>query len=266
MSLGRTAPCALVAPNVTIMYASVVHSNSTMLRYNGQFPTSATFNPWVLDEDTEQPFHNILQAIGASIRVELGNPNMNNFILNPSFLNNSITPKFPSNRWKPDIVYQDYSTLYDSWANVTPAFKAYLPVKTPGPAIIQVVYPCRIQKRKSTGSLFVAVLVATLSMFSTAWALFMLIATIIAKRADPVSGTSHIFICNKCCIEFLLRVAGNRCNWHCSRHRSSVDRSWFDVELHAANVSRTSGSHTYAPVESSSPTESRKLGGGKVLF
>jgi hypothetical protein len=159
-----------------------------MFRYNGQFPASPTFNPWVLDEDTELPLHNLLQAIHACIRIELGNPTQNNLILSPSFLNNSIAQKFPSNRWKPDIVYKDYSTLYDLWANPPPSFKSYLPANISGPANIQVVYPCRFQKRKSTGYFFVSVLVATLSMFSTGWALFMLIATFIAKRADPVDG------------------------------------------------------------------------------
>jgi len=239
MSLGGTAACALAAPNATIMFATVVYSNSTMLRYNGLLPASAAFNPWVLDDDVEGPLHNLLQAIHACIRVELGNPSLNNFIVNPSFLNNSIIPKFPSNRWKPDIAYQDYSTLYDLWANPSPSFKSYLPVNISGPANIQVVYPCRFQKRKSTGPFIVSVLVATLSMFSTCWALFMWVAAIIAKRADPVDGMSHIPIrTNDAVLNFLLPMAGNRCEWHCTRHRSFVEPSHFDSRAAMAEYTR----------------------------
>ena len=190
MSLGGTTPCSLATPNVTIIYAAAVYSNSTLLQYDGRFPTNATVNPWVLDEDNELPIYNLLQAIYACIRVELGNPSSNNFILNPSFLNNSITRKFPATRWNPDSGNQDYSILYHAWADPDPILKGYLPVTTSGPANIQLVYPCRFHQHKSIGSLFVSVLVATLSMFSTGWALFILTAGVLAKRADPVDGTS----------------------------------------------------------------------------
>lgn len=192
MSLGETAPCAPAAPNLTITSASVVYSNSSILMYDGQEPIDATINPWVLDDDIEQPLYNLLQAVDACIGVELGNPRPNNFILNPSFLNNTIIQKFPTTRWNPDIDYENYSGLYHGWAQPDPIFKSYLPVNTSGPANIQVVYPCQFQKPKSPGSLFVSVLVATLGMFSTGWALFILIASTLAKQTDPVGGTSHL--------------------------------------------------------------------------
>jgi hypothetical protein len=160
--------------------------------YDGHFPINATVNPWVLDDDTEQPLHNLLQAVDACIGVELGNPRPNNFILNPSFLNNSIIQKFPTTRWNADIDDENYSNLYHGWAHPDPILKSYLPVNTSGPANIQAVYPCQFQKRKSLGSLFVSVLVATLGMFSTGWALFIMTASTLAKRMDPAGGTSHL--------------------------------------------------------------------------
>jgi len=191
MSLGMTAPCALTAPNLSIIYASIVYSNSTILMYDGHFPINATVNPWVLDDDTEQPLHNLLQAVAACIGVELGNPRPNNFILNPSFLNNTIIPNFPTTQWNADIPDEIYSSLYYGWAHPDPILESYLPVDTSGPANIQAVYPCQFQKRKSPGALFVSVLVATLGMFSTGWAVFILIASALAKRTDPEGVTSH---------------------------------------------------------------------------
>ena len=191
VSVGGTAPCSLAAPNVTIAYASVVYPNSTILMYDGHLPINATANPWVLDDIFEQPLHNLLQAVDACIGVELGNPRPNNFILNPSFLNNTITSKFPTTRWNADIDYENYSWLYHGYAKPDPILKSYLPVNTSGPANIQALYACQFQKRKSLGPLFVSVLVATLGMFSTGWALFILIASALAKGTDPSGGTSH---------------------------------------------------------------------------
>jgi len=223
--------CQDAAPNANIKYASVVYSNSTMRQNNVQFPASAASNSWVLDEDTEQPLHNLLQAIHACMRVELGNTHRNNFILNPSFINNTITAKFPSNKWKPDVIYKDYSTLYDLWAKPPPSFQeSYLPVTLPGPANIRVVYPCRFQKRKSSGAFFVSVLVATSSMFSAGWALFMLIATFFAKRAD-LDGGMYSYWHKRYCIEFFPSTSGNQCDGHCSRHWSNIGPIWSEGEL-----------------------------------
>ena len=191
MSVGGTAPCSLVAPNLTIVSASVIYPNSTIRGYDSDSPINATTNPWVLDDIFKQPLYNLLQAVYACIGVELGNPRQNNFILNPSFLNNTITSKFPTTRWNADIDYENYSNLYFGWAQPDAELKSYLPVNTSGPANIQALYACQIQKRKSLGPLFVSVLVATLGMFSTGWALFILIASALAKRTDPEGGTSH---------------------------------------------------------------------------
>jgi hypothetical protein len=191
MSVGETAPCSLAAPNLTIVSASAVYPNSTLREYDGDFPINATTNPWVLDDIFEQPLYNLLQAVDACIGVELGNPRPNNFILNPSFLNNTITRKFPTTRWNADVGHEDYSLLYHEWAQPDAELKSYLPVNISGPANIQTLYACQLQKRKSPGPLFVSVLVATLGMFSTGWAFFLLIASALAKRTDPAGGTSH---------------------------------------------------------------------------
>jgi hypothetical protein len=119
----------------------------------------------------------------AAIRVDLGNPSLNNFILNPSALNGTIFETFPVTPYN-QAQSSTTSTLYYQWHNPSPALQAYLPINMSGPAQIEVAYPCRFQQRKPLGSLVVSVLVATLSMFSSAWAVFILAATTFAKRSD----------------------------------------------------------------------------------
>ncbi|KAF8968029.1 hypothetical protein BDZ97DRAFT_1655514 [Flammula alnicola] len=188
MSLGPAAACAITAPKFAIRYAAAVYANASILQYDNNYAIDPVQNPWVLDADTEQPIVNLLQTIYASIRVDLGNPSLNNFILHPLFLNSTIIPVFPATRWNQDNSSRN-ATLYDGFAHLEPD----LSVNVSGPAHIQVVYPCRFQQRKSLGSLVISVLVATLSMFSSGWALFILIATALAKRADPLGTSAHCY-------------------------------------------------------------------------
>ena len=89
------------------------------------------------------------------------------------------------------IDYENYSGLYYGWAQPDPVLKSYPLVNTSGTANIQALYACQFQKCNSLGPLFVSVLVATLGMFLTGWALFILIASALAKWMDPASNTSH---------------------------------------------------------------------------
>jgi len=137
--------------------------------------------PYILNDDIEIPFYNLLQTVYAAIRVDMGNPSMNNFILNPSALNLTIYEKFPATANQDETT----STFYDQSSGNNPKSDLHLPINVPGPAQIQVVYTCRTQQRKSLGSLITSVLVATLSMFSIAWAAFISAATAFVKRTDP---------------------------------------------------------------------------------
>ena len=184
MSLGLASPCSISPPTLVITFAATAYPNATILQFDNFYPTDPVNNPYVLDADFERPFYNLLQAVYAAIRVDLGNPSLNNFILNPLALNGTIFEKFPATAYNQDQL-STTSTLFHQWHNPNPSLRAYLPVTVSGPAQIQVVYPCRFQQRKPLGSLVVSVLVATLSMFSSAWAVFILAATAFAKRIDP---------------------------------------------------------------------------------
>ena len=178
MSLGSSAACGLATPNFTIFSAGVVMSNLTFFQNTAPEPIT------VLDDNIKLPISNLLQTVYAIIRVELGNPSPNNFILHPNVTDSTIVSKFPAtllNQGGDALV----SGLYQEWTNPDPETKKYLPVNVSGPANIQVVYPCRFQQQKTPGQLFISVLVATLSMFSTGWAVFMVLAVYFVKRKGP---------------------------------------------------------------------------------
>jgi hypothetical protein len=223
MSLGLAALCSISPPKLVITAAAAVYANATILQFDNSYPIDPVDNPYVLDADLERPFYNLLQAVYAAIRIDLGNPSLNNFILNPLALNATIFEKFPTTAYNQDQL-STTSTLYYRWHNPDPGLQKYLPVSVSGPAQVQVVYPCRFQQRKPLGSLIVSVLVATLSMFSSAWAVFILAATAFAKRTDPACVFSPLIIFLLAYLEF----SANRCDGHCSRHRMTVEPSWFD--------------------------------------
>jgi hypothetical protein len=237
MSLGIAAPCAITPPKFAIPYAATVFANTTVQQFDISYPIDPVNNPYVLDANSEQPFFNLLQAVYAAIRVDLGNPSLNNFILNPLALNDTIFQTFPVTPYNQDQS-STTSTLYSQWHNPSPALQKYLPINVSGPAQIQVAYPCRFQQRKPLGSLVVSVLVATLSMFSSAWAVFIHLATTYAKGTDPAGIPLSLRI------PFLLaylELLANRCDGHCSRHRMTVEPSWFD-SYDAYGLQHTGGS------------------------
>jgi hypothetical protein len=125
--------------------------------------------------DIYAPIANIIQTIHAAVQIDLGNAQENNFLLNPSVLNTTLYSEFPAEILpKPTV-----STLYQhiSWKGRFIKF----PLKS---AKLQARYLCNLQQMKTPAQAFIAVLVATLSMFVSAWGLFMFLATYWAKRGN----------------------------------------------------------------------------------
>ena len=191
MSFGLNASCAINPPQFKIFLAATVFPNSTIHYYDSRVPLDPIWNPWVLDNDTELAVYNILQTVYAAVRIDLGNPSLNNFILYPAVMNGTIYPTFPITPSNGEA-YSN-STLYSTLISPFPWLQQNLPMTLSGPATIQVVYPCQFQQRKAPGALVISVLVATLSMFSTGWAVYMLLATTFAKRHNP-TGSFILFI------------------------------------------------------------------------
>ena len=191
ISLGLNASCAINPPQFNIPAAAIVFPNSTIQSYSNNSPVIPIWNPWVFDNDTQLPLYNLIQTVYAAIRIDLGNPSSNNFILYPAAMNGTISPTFPLTPANGEAFSN--SSIYMDLTEPFPWLKRHLPVTVSGPAVIQLVYLCRFQQRKSLGQLIIAVLVADLSMFSGGWTVFMLIATAVAKRNNP-SGPFIYFL------------------------------------------------------------------------
>jgi hypothetical protein len=124
--------------------------------------------------------YNLLQTIHASVRIDLGNPSQNNFFLNSSMVNDTLFSTINST----NSTNPTNSILYFSITNLNQSeVEKRIATLTPeGPATIQVLYQCRLQQAKPIGSAIISVLVATLSMFSTAWAIFMFVSSQYAEH------------------------------------------------------------------------------------
>ena len=180
-SLGPNASCGIKAPSYLISASTLVYPNGTLSEYSASSPVDDT-NQFNIDDDIAGPLKNIIRIIHDAARIDLGIDSPNNLILHSEVANASLVTTFPKTILNP--TNDTSASLLLDWINPTSAMKPYLPVNVSGEAELQVVYLCRLQQRKAAGQLFISVLVATLSMFSSGWALFLSVATIIAKRQD----------------------------------------------------------------------------------
>jgi hypothetical protein len=187
-SLGVADPCAIKPHPIHIDRVTTVFPNGSFNSFDAYLPPSNTNKQLIKFEWTAR-ISNLIQVIVASIRIDLGNPSPNNFFLHPSALNGALSSIFPPigpTNSTDSLLYQ---------ANVHPeiyGIQGMIPLTLAGPAKIQVVFLCRFQQRKAFGSLFISVLVATLSMFASGWALFMLLAGIWVKRSSETGKTRHL--------------------------------------------------------------------------
>jgi len=175
--LGTKAPCASNPPPVNITSSLVTVFNGTSFHYTSGKNSSA-----IDGSNIYAPMANIIQTIHAAVQIDLGNPHENNFLLNPSVLSTTLYSEFSVALLpKPTV-----STLYQFIYNFS-TVPTTLPLKVEGPAKLEARYLCRLQQMKGPAQAFIAVLVATLSMFTSGWGLVMLLATYWAKR-DNDSG------------------------------------------------------------------------------
>ena len=130
--------------------------------------------------------YNLLQTIHASVRIDLGNPSQNNFFLNSSMVNDTLFNTINST----NSTNPTNSILYYSFTNQSDIEKRIATLTPEGPATIQVLYQCRLQQAKPIGSAIISVLVATLSMFSTAWAIFMFTSSEYAEHIREKSKST----------------------------------------------------------------------------
>ncbi|KAG8864765.1 hypothetical protein FRB96_003351 [Tulasnella sp. 330] len=125
---------------------------------------------------------NAMQTMLAAVRIDLGNILPNNILVNRSseLVSTIIAQTFPADS------HGDPS-LYSDLIPVDPTSTPILVDVTVGINSTQIAleYQCRVEQRKSPGSIVVAVSVATLTLFKSGWAAFLVILTFFAKRAKP---------------------------------------------------------------------------------
>ncbi|KAF8651461.1 hypothetical protein AX16_004760 [Volvariella volvacea WC 439] len=174
-SLGLDVPCATQRPQFNFTFSSKIYQNFTVYQNSIYVPISE-YNPEVVDATSFQALSNIVQITHAALRLDLGIASPNNILLYPSRIADTLfstfnaTDNIPA---MPSMAYLGAMILKES---------GLIPVPHPGPGQIRVVYLCRAQRRKSIGSAIASVVAATLSMFSSAWGVYMTVAAAIAKR------------------------------------------------------------------------------------
>ncbi|KAJ2922561.1 hypothetical protein H1R20_g14534, partial [Candolleomyces eurysporus] len=188
-SLGTTNPCAFDPPAVDIAVSTAILADNTIQPPAAVLPHNYNriSDHTILYNMTDiSPVINFLQLARAAALIDLGNPAPNNFLLNLQFTDNVLAPRFPET----PVTFASQSRLYSAWKSQTdPADNSSYPVlRVPGPSTLQAVFNCHLFKLKGPGSLFVSVLVATLSMFSSAWGLALIFAAYFVKKRDGDSA------------------------------------------------------------------------------
>ncbi|KAJ7932088.1 hypothetical protein B0H13DRAFT_2651073 [Mycena leptocephala] len=170
-ALGRQAACAVNVPQFNISSSFVSYANLTFHQYFASDPLTDSNQP-VITNDTYNVLSNVIQTMYAAVRIDLGNPSPNNFLLNTSVIPATIFSTFPATLPGVDNTSEEFQ--YHGAAALT----------VEGPALMDVVYLCRFQHPLPPAQAFIAVLVATLSMFSSGWAIFLALATKVVKRRN----------------------------------------------------------------------------------
>ncbi|KAF6759946.1 hypothetical protein DFP72DRAFT_1004757 [Ephemerocybe angulata] len=181
----RTLP-----PAVNITSVSGVSNNRSLLQ-DSSFAAPGTLQ-LELEESLRSPTLNFLQLARAAAQIDLGNAAPNNFLTNLSMVDSVLIPTYPSAS-RPGVSVK--SQLYNAWksqlmqSSIEP--KPYANLGISGPSTLQAVFICHFSRLKSTGSLLVSVLVATLSMFSSGWAILLIVAAHIVKTRIGSEGMRH---------------------------------------------------------------------------
>ncbi|KAJ7431058.1 hypothetical protein B0H11DRAFT_2132556 [Mycena galericulata] len=187
-SLGRDAPCASQIPplNITGIFEYVPNPGRV-------FQSNAGDAASPFSSDTHGIISNLVQVVYAAVRFDLGNPSPNNFLLNTSMIPHAVVSAFPQNASSMPSESYLYSVLvndgyYQQNQDLSAdafAIPGLLPLTLPGPALLDGVYLCRFKRAKSPGTAFIAILVATISVFSAGWGRFLGLAESAVKKRHP---------------------------------------------------------------------------------
>lgn len=162
-------------PQLDIAVDAVGWSNYS---FQTAFPNTDFFTTY------DKSLMNIMQAMHAAARLDVGNILPNNFSTNASVIKETPWENIPVTE------ANGLSNLYNIIAvnsTLAPGLTfAQPPFNVPSdPTTIVISYLCHFSVPKSPGQIFVSVLVATLSMCTAGWGWAMFIAAYFAKRNQP---------------------------------------------------------------------------------
>lgn len=127
------------------------------------------------DANLTVPVRNAFQTALAAARVDIGNSWMkNNFLLNTSLENATLAV--------PPVVAPTGQGPLSVLLNAIHPDPLNMSDTDVYPAVFNTVYQCQTTQRKSVGSVIISILVATLSLFTSGWGVFMLAAAFLHKR------------------------------------------------------------------------------------
>lgn len=128
---------------------------------------------------------NAMQVVLAAARIDVGNILSNNILVNRDLVSTAIQETLP------DPVTGGATGIWSQLTDPGPQRVTINGIVPGAPVTINTTYQCHVQIPKSPGQIFVAVAVATVTLFSSGWAVFMLLLTFFANRKNP-RGMFHL--------------------------------------------------------------------------
>ncbi|KAG8996687.1 hypothetical protein FRB94_011582 [Tulasnella sp. JGI-2019a] len=149
--------------------------------------TGNTFSNATLPTNYNLTINNAMQTILAAIRIDLGNIFPNNFLVHrtPDVIRGTISSTIPIQGFPTQT-----SMLYgligngDGWLQNHGGLFTLNPDSV-SPSQISLEYQCRVSQRKSARSLFIAITVATLTLFNTGWGIVTSLLIWLVLRHRP---------------------------------------------------------------------------------
>lgn len=178
--LGGSNPfCTAVPPDVLDSEPGLFLANGTIITpsSSADIPTNYT-----------GAISNAMQLVLAAARLDMGNIFPNNFLIYSDVINATIASDLPVQGAPSEqaTMSELYGALQDGiqGSALVSLSNNVLEevVDVSQPAVIDTQYLCHFSQAKPMGQAFISVLVATLSMFSGGWAVFLLISTYFEKR------------------------------------------------------------------------------------
>ncbi|KAG8867974.1 hypothetical protein FRB97_002840, partial [Tulasnella sp. 331] len=163
-----------VGPNA-VVYNGPISKDGNPVAVN----TTLGIGNWMNQNVT---LNNAAQLIIAAIRLDIGNIFSNNLLVSPNTLNPTIASQYQNSSLNTTAP----STLYSALNRFNTGNQNWTVLNIPGdqlqPATIATQYLCHVPQRKPLGQVIISVLVATLSIFSSGWGLFMVFSTCVERR------------------------------------------------------------------------------------